>query len=137
MGDKTRELIQQFPGIVLDEERLEMFGLQKALLPHVAEELQERIVKPGYIEQTNRFRMDAKLKPGERLEELLHGAYPAGQRHESIGQFRHLELPLVHGIDRHQGTDAVVGDFTLDELSGNDTNDLATGLQCRVGEDPH
>ena len=55
-----------------------MFGRDESFCRGMHDKRQQRREIPRYIEQSNRFSMQAELRPGDNLEKLVEGAVAAG-----------------------------------------------------------
>ena len=100
----------------------------------VVEKLDQRIVEAGHVQQPAGLLVDAELRPGDRLEELLVGAEAARQRHERVGEVGHHRLALVHRADDVQPGEALMRDLAHGERVRDDADHLAAGVQHRVGD---
>jgi hypothetical protein len=103
----------------------------------VREQLQQRPVETGGVQQPDRARVVAELLPRPRLEQLLQRAEAAGQRHEGVSGLGHLQLALVHGVDDAQLLDAAMAQLARDEAARDDAQHLAAGGQRGVGDLAH
>ena len=73
-----------------------MVWLNKTLINGVVEEMQETtVVVPG-VEQSNRFIVEAKLRPGPDFKDFLQCPQPAGLSDKGVTQFCHSGLALMH-----------------------------------------
>ena len=72
--------------VVVDDQAVEVAGLDEHLACRVVEELPQRREEAGHVEQADRLVVQADLRPGERLGQLLEGAESARQRDERVGQ---------------------------------------------------
>src|SRR5690606_37781930 len=111
--------------------------MQEALFDHAVDHPDQGRIEILDVEEGARLAADAELAPGEHLEDLLHGAEPAGQGDERVGQLEHAHLALVHGADDLQLGQALVRHFPVGQLLGDHPGDLAAGLQYRVGHGTH
>src|SRR4051794_6793248 len=81
--------------------------------------------------------MQAELRPREDHEKLLERADPAGERDERVGEVGHQRLALVHRAHDAQVGDALVADLEVEDRLRDDADDLAAGLERRVGDRAH
>jgi len=72
------------------------------LADRVIQERIQGVVVPRHVQNAAGLRVQAELRPGDYLEELLQRAEAAGERHEGVGHVGHLRLPLVHGADHNK-----------------------------------
>src|SRR6266480_3279382 len=98
---------------------------KKLLVANVVENSNERVVETGDVEQPDGLEMQAKLEPGENLDDLLKRANTSRQRYERIRELRHAELALVHGINRNKLSKAVMPALRCNHGAGNNSDDLA------------
>ena len=112
-------------------------GAMKRAVDGVVEEAQQRGVVAGGVEHRGRLVVDAELRPGDGLEELVERAEPTGQHHEGVGRVGHRRLPLVHGVDHPQLGEARRGPPLLLERGRDHAQHLAARGQHRVGQHPH
>src|SRR5690606_25117535 len=94
-------------------------------------------VEAIHLQQAQWLGMVAKLAPGPDLEQLFQGAEPAGQGDEGVGQFGHACLARVHTVHHFQVGQATVADFGSFQALRDDADDLATGIQCCIGDYAH
>jgi len=111
--------------------------LQEPLFDLVIEQRQQRLEVAPRVEHTDRFGVDAQLRPGQDLEQFLQRAHAAGQGHETVGQVGHQRLAVVHAADHVQFGQACVGEFLGLQRRRDDADYLAAGRQSRVGDDAH
>src|SRR6266478_3467573 len=109
----------------------------ETLLYDMIDERLELLPIAGNVDDDDRLVMQQELLPGDDFKRFLNRADPAGEDGEGVGPLEHELLALVHAADDDQLVDAVVADFTVIEMRGNDAGDPATGLQYGVGEPPH
>src|SRR2546430_17561180 len=112
-----------------------MLGSKKLLVAHVGKELKQEVIKPASVEESDRLEMQAKLEPGENLDDLLQGADASGQRDKRIGEVRHAMLALVDGLDGYQFREDRVCAFLRNHCAGGHANDFASRRQLIVS--PH
>ena len=111
--------------LVADRQQRARLRAQEALLHGVVEEGDERLVVAGHVDQPERLGVDAELRPGVDLEELLERADAARQRDEGVGELGHERLALVHGADHPQVVEAGVADLEVEDRLRDDPDDLA------------
>ena len=128
---------QEVVEVVADRQQRAHLRAQEALLHGVVEEGDERLVVARHVQQPQRLGVDAQLRPGVDLEELLERADAAGQRDEGVGELRHQRLALVHRADHPQVVEAGVADLAVEERLGNDADDLAARAARRFGQGAH
>ena len=75
---------QEVVEVVADRQQRAHLPAQEALLHGVVEEGDERLVVARHVQQPQRLGVDAQLRPGVDLEELLERADAAGQRDEGV-----------------------------------------------------
>src|SRR5229473_709241 len=109
----------------------------ETLLYDMIDERLELLPIAGNVDDDDRLVMQQELLPGDDFKRFLDRADPAGEDGEGVGPLEHELLALMHAADDDQLVDAVVADFTVIEMRGNDAGDPATGLQYGVGEPPH
>ena len=81
--------------------------------------------------------MEAELRPGPHLEDLLEGADAAGQGNKAVSEFGHQRLARVHrGCDVQFGQ-PLMREFLLHQRLRDDTYRLATQAQHFVGDCAH
>ena len=117
--------------------RKERWPGERTLAGHVVDEGEERGPEAADVEERDRLGVDAELRPGDDLEELVGRPMAAGERDESVGQVGHERLALVHGADDVELREALVRDLAVDEGLRDDPNDLAASRQHGVRQDPH
>ena len=81
--------------------------------------------------------MIAKLRPANRFPQFVHRPNAAGDRDEAIGQVSKTCLSLVHSRNDMQFGAAFVSDFGPNQRFGNDADNFAASLQCRIGNRAH
>ena len=133
-GSPGLERGQQVVEVVADRQQRARLRAQEALLHGVVEEGDERLVVARDVQQPQRLGVDAELRPGVDLEELLERADAAGQRDEGVGELGHERLALVHGADHPQVVEAGVADLAVEDRLGDDADDLAARGARRVGQ---
>ena len=125
---------EQVVEVVADGQQRAHLRAQEALLHGVVEEGDERLVVARHVQQPQRLGVDAQLRPGVDLEELLERADAAGQRDEGVGELRHERLALVHRADHAQVVEAGVADLAVEDRLGDDADDLAARAARRFGQ---
>src|SRR5215213_8496177 len=118
------EPIQQRAGLLLDQQHLPVLGLQEALGNHLVGECSQAVEVAVDIQQATGLAVQAEPAPAPHLEQLLHGADPAGQSEERIRQLSHEGLALMQVLDNVQLGQPAMGDLTVDELLRDDANGL-------------
>jgi hypothetical protein len=101
------------------------------------EELQQGVIVAGDVQQAAGLAMEAQLRPGQHLAELLQGPVAARQRDEGVGQLRHQRLPFVHRAHHPQFGEPAVGQLARLQRRRDDPDHLAARRQRAVGGDPH
>ena len=81
--------------------------------------------------------LDAELRPRPRFKQLVQRTGAAGQRRKRVGKRRHHRLPLVHRPDDAKVRQGGVSDLTRLQAIGDHADDIAAGLEHRVGDDAH
>ena len=81
--------------------------------------------------------MQAKLRPGEHLEELFERAEAAGERDESLRELGHHRLALVHRGDDSKLGKSAMRHFLLAQRLGNHADDLAARRVSRPRQHAH
>ena len=110
---------------------------EELLVPHAGKERNQQIVKPKRVEDPDRFEVQAKLKPGERLGNLLQRADPPGQSGKRPRHLRHALLALVHGADGDEFGEVIVRAALGDHHARNDPNNAPARRQRRVRQRAH
>src|SRR5262245_10475664 len=129
--------IQQDVGLLLDQQRLPVLGVQEALSDHLVDKCPQAVEVAVDVQQATGLAVQAEPAPAPHLEQLLHGADPTGQREERIRQLSHEGLALMQVLDDVQLSQATMGNFAVNELLGDDPDDTSTRLQHGVGELAH
>src|SRR6266404_2738944 len=136
-GPKRRHAIEHARRVgVADDERA-MLGADETLFGRAIEEREQRTEVAADVEHGDRLLMQAELRPGDRLEELVERPEPARQPDEAVGELRHERLPLVHARNDPEVGEPLVRDLLRRERPRNDADHLAAGLQHRIGDDAH
>ena len=73
-----------------------MFFADEPLLLRMAKESQQPVVVAADVQQTGRLVVDAKLIPGQCLEQLVKGSESARQGDVGVGQLGKTAFALVH-----------------------------------------
>ena len=81
--------------------------------------------------------MQAELRPGQRLDELVERPGPARERQEGVRADGHLVLALVHGRHDNELARAVMRDLALDHRLRDHADHLAAVREGRVGQRAH
>jgi hypothetical protein len=81
--------------------------------------------------------VQAELRPGVHLEQLVERSQPAGQRDEGVGEIGHQRLALVHRVDDVELREAQVGDLALDERAWDHPDRLTAFRENGLGEPAH
>src|SRR2546430_16585415 len=105
-----------------------MFGTKKLLVARVGKELKQEVIEPASVEESDRLEVQAKLEPGENLDDLLQGADASRQRDKRIGEVGHAMLALVHSLNGDQFGEGRVCSFLREYSSGDHAND--SGSRC-------
>ena len=103
----------------------------------MADEDEEAVEEPVHVEDAARLVVDAQLRPGDRLHELLVGAEAAREHDESIGELGHQRLALVHGAHHVQVAQGVVGDLVTGQRLGDHAGGPSARGQRGVGDHAH
>src|SRR5690606_35663076 len=98
--------------------------MQEALFDHAVDHPDQGRVEILDVEEGARLAADAELAPGEHLEDLLHGAEPAGQGDERVGQLEHAHLAIVSAADETRQRD---GQGRSQESSPDHVGCVSTG----------
>ena len=114
-----------------------MLGSKKLLVAHVGKELNQEVIEPASVEESDRLEVQAKLEPGENLDDLLQGADASRQRDKRIGELRHALLALVHSLNGYQFGETLVCALLGNHGAGDHANDFASGCQCSVRQRAH
>lgn len=81
--------------------------------------------------------MNAQLRPGEDLKQLVKGAKAARQGDEGLALLDHEQLAFVHGLDHeHIGEVRVLELASIEEVR-DDAGDLTTCGQGGIGHGTH
>ena len=112
-------------------------GSQEALGDGRVEEGQEAAPVVADLEEADRLGVQAELRPGQDLAQLVEGAHAAGQHQEGVGERRHQRLALVHAADDAEVGDAAVRQLALDHRRRDDAGHAAALRQHGVRGDPH
>jgi len=93
----------------------------------MADEVEKRLPVPVHVDEVDRFFMQAELRPGQHLEELVERPRAAGQNGDGMGIHVHHLLALVHVLG-----DDVAGEVGAPLLAGQKMHrDDAEGLRSR------
>ena len=103
----------------------------------MVEERQQRRVVALDVEQAAGLLVQAELRPGEDLAELLERAEAAGQRDEAVREIGHALLALVHRGGDDQFGQAVVGQLLAPQPLRDDADRLSAGRKHRLGHRAH
>src|SRR5690625_4389399 len=79
-----------------------MLTIEEAASRLALEQLYQRLPVTGDVQKYDGLVVEAKLPPGEDLEEFFERAQPTGEDAESICHFRHAHLALMHRVDNLQ-----------------------------------
>src|ERR1043166_7606384 len=86
-------------GIGVDDGGIAHVRPDERLGNRAVEELHERSVIAGGVEEAARLGVHAELRPRPDLEDLFERAEAAGERDEAVGEIGHRRLALVHRLD--------------------------------------
>src|SRR6266571_4248634 len=101
------------------------------------EHRQQMIVVAVDIENATRLAVQAELRPGQRLAELLEGTEAAGHSDEAIGQIRHHLLALMHGVDYMQMGELMIRELLAPQRMRYHTNHFAASPHRRFCDCTH
>ena len=101
------------------------------------DQLAQRREETGHVEDATRLVVNAKLCPGEYLEELVQRPVAAGEHDECFGRVGHRGLALVHRLDDPEAGQALVRDLLLLKRTGDHAVGHAAVGQHGVGNDAH
>ncbi len=96
-----------------------------------------RSKKPSTSKQPDRFGVQAELRPGGDLRQLLKRSEATGKGGEAVGEVGHQRLALVHGVGDVQLGEPGMGQLPVDELLGDHSDDPSPGRQGGVGDGSH
>jgi hypothetical protein len=97
----------------------------------------QRREEAAHVEHAARLVVDAELRPGEHLEELVHRPVAAGQHDKGVRRVGHGRLALVHGLDDAEAGQAGVRDLLRGERAGDHAVGRAAARQHGLGDDTH
>lgn len=80
--------------------QVNVFLLDEPLLTGMSHPGQERVEEPADVEQADGLPVDAQLRPGEDLEQLVQRPEAARQRHEGVAAVGHQRFTLVYSSRR-------------------------------------
>ena len=137
MGCDRAQLRQQIIGVGRATQQSAIFRRDESLVDQMLYQCEQRGVEMVDVEQADRFSVDADLRPGDDLEQLIERPKAARERDEGIGEIGHQHLPFVHAANlmhvRHLG----VCVLTAKEAAWHHANDLAALREHRVGKHTH
>ena len=111
--------------------------MHEAGLHRAVEERTQRVEVAVHVEDRARFGVNAQLRPGEHLEELVQRAVAARQHDERVRRVGHRRLPLVHRLGNAQAGQAGVGDLLGGERAGDHAVRFAPGVEHGVRYGAH
>ncbi len=114
-----------------------MLRLHEALGRRAIQERDQSVVIAVHVEQSVRLRLEAELRPAERLEQLVHRADAARQRQERVRQVAHAHLALRQRLDDLELPEAVVPDLPFVQEARDHADHPTALLERRVRENSH
>lgn len=129
--------LEQGGGIIARADHFPVCGMKEPIADGASEEAEQVIEIAFRIEQRDGLAVEAELRPGESLEQLIERAEASGQGEEGIGEFAHEGLAVVHGFDDVLAGEARVGDLLVYERLRDDADDLAARFERGIGERAH
>lgn len=129
--------VEQGGRILAGEDHPAVGGMKEALGGGAVAEGEKRVEVAFHVEQGHRLPVEAELRPGEGLKELVECAEAAGQSEEGVSEFVHEGLAVVHGFDDVQMGEATVSDLPVDERLRDDTDGLAARGESGIGQSAH
>jgi hypothetical protein len=137
MGRRRRQVVEKRYGIIGGEHDVASILADETGSHRPVEEREKRIVEAVDVEQTTAFLVEAKLRPGDGLAQLLEGAEAPRQCYKRVGEVSHQRLPFMHGAH-----DAKIGQTRMPDLSSqervrNHADSVASGGEHGVGQMSH
>ena len=109
----------------------------EALVGGVPRDVDQRPPEAVDVEQPDRLRVQAELRPRQLLEQLVERPEAARKRSEPVGELGHQRLSLVQRPDDVQLGQSAVGELAIDEQLRDDADHLAARPECAVGDRAH
>src|SRR5947209_7295441 len=109
-------------GIALDDGCVPHVRADERFRDGAIEELHERSVVAGGVEEAARLGVHAELCPRPDLEDLFERAEAAGERDETVGEIGHRRLALVHRLDDAHLRQVRVPDFAIPQRPRDDAD---------------
>ena len=81
--------------------------------------------------------MHPQLCPGHHFEEFFQCSQTTRQRDEAVGQFCHLCFAFMHGLNYMQLGQLCIGHPHINQLLGDDADNLSPALQAGIRHLPH
>src|SRR5215213_10477009 len=94
--DVRRHAIEKLVRVFATQNELAMLVPGESLLNLGINHRQQTVPETGDVEQRARLGVQAELRPGQRLEELLERAISTRKRQKSIREARHQRFATVH-----------------------------------------
>lgn len=114
-----------------------MLSADKSILRRPLHQLQERIVVAFNVQERTGLLLQAQLRPGERLAELIPGTKAAGKCQEAIGQIGHECLALVHCSDYVHFGQGGMSDLFLGQRAGDHADYAPAARQAGIRQGSH
>ena len=114
-----------------------MSECQKLFVAHMGEKLKEEVVEAADIEKPDWLEVDAKLKPGEYLDDFLKSANTSGKCCKCISKARHEVLAFMHRFNGDKLRESVMRPLLGNHGARNHPDDLASCGERGIGENPH
>src|SRR5439155_27275242 len=92
--DRTQGIVEQRLHIGGNAKHGKMLRSKELLVAHVGKELKQEVIKPAGIKESDRLEVQAKLEPGENLDDLLQGAKAANALMVSVRTDQRCDFAL-------------------------------------------
>ena len=114
-----------------------MFRIEETLFHCRVEIPQQRIEKPGHIQQATGLFMQPQLEPGHSFEQFLQGSESTRQGHHRVSQFEHAGFALMHRVNHLESGEARMHNLVLHQCFRDHADHLTTQLQNGVSNHSH
>src|SRR5512144_1475030 len=112
-------------------------GVRETAADRRMHEIDERRPIAVHVENDDRRIVEPQLLPCNDLEGFVESSETARENHESIGHLEHSPLSVMHAFRHDEIGKAAVTHLVADQKVRYDADDLPTGFDDRISDNPH